>query len=165
MAAALGDDENYAATISTQLSALQTDVDNNETAADNAVNSEKVRAMAIESGLQASINVNATAVATAVTSFEASIEALDADGVIYEDDFVSFAGTVDTVAAVTIDATNTAKFTVSVPANTNIVAGSMKISINGVMVTDTSNYATGIILPFLLEGDDYVNVDYTIAGA
>ena len=162
---ALGNDENYAATIATQLGTLQTDVDNNETAAADAVEDEKSRAMAVESGLQASINVNATAVATAVTNFEASIEALDADGVIYEDDFVSFAGTVDTVAAVTIDAANTAKFTVSVPADTSIVAGSMKISINGVMVTDVSGYATGIILPFELEGDDYVNVDYTIAGA
>ena len=162
---ALGNDENYAATIATQLGTLQTDVDNNETAAADAVEDEKSRAMAVESGLQASINVNATAVATAVTNFEASIEALDADGVIYEDDFVSFAGTVDTVAAVTVDAANTAKFTVSVPADTSIVAGSMKISINGVMVTDVSGYATGIILPFELEGDDYVNVDYTIAGA
>jgi hypothetical protein len=162
---ALGNDENYAATIATQLGTLQTDVDNNETAAADAVEDEKSRAMAVESGLQASIGVNATAVATAVTNFEDAIEALDADGVIYEDDFVSFAGTVDTVAAVTVDAANTAKFTVSVPADTSIVAGSMKISINGVMVTDVSGYATGIILPFELEGDDYVNVDYTIAGA
>ena len=124
---------------------------------------EIARAQAKEAQLAADILVNANAVATLETNVNNTIDALDVNGFIKEDDFVNLKGLVGAVSAVTISDSDASVFSIAV--SDSVVSGTMKVSVNGVMVNDASGFATGIQLPFILEADDFISISYTIAGA
>ena len=160
---ALGDDANFAATLTNTLSTMRSELDAIDAADAEDLDDEIARAQARENTLEAAILVNANAVATLETNVNNTIDALDVNGFIKEDDFVNLKGLVGAVSAVTISDSDASVFSIAVA--DSVVSGTMKVSVNGVMVNDASGFATGIQLPFILEADDYIAISYTIAGA
>ena len=109
------------------------------------------------------ITTNNSALTTAVSSIEGTIAGLDADGVIYEDDYFVEVNDFANHTLVVAGAVGTQSFTLNI-ADTP-VAGTVLVFINGIEVhAAEANYSTGIVVPFTIEGDDTITVKYVKAG-